>query len=63
MQGRTMPSRSDWDTLDGLFNYEEFFEAVVALFTNDPQDPWTVGRGIKSTPILCFSCFHMVRNA
>ncbi|KAJ7892140.1 hypothetical protein B0H14DRAFT_3126208 [Mycena olivaceomarginata] len=42
------PCRSDWDTLDGLFNYEEFFEAVVALFTNDPQDPWTVGRGIKN---------------
>jgi hypothetical protein len=40
--GRTILSTSDWDTLDGLFNYEDMFEAIFALFKTNPQDPWAV---------------------
>ncbi|KAJ7862974.1 hypothetical protein B0H13DRAFT_2565871 [Mycena leptocephala] len=40
--GRTILSTSDWDTLDGLFNYEDMLEAILALFKTNPQDPWAV---------------------
>ncbi|KAJ7939745.1 hypothetical protein B0H13DRAFT_2300450 [Mycena leptocephala] len=41
-QGRTILSTSDWDTLDGRFNYEDMSEAILSLFRTNPQDPWAV---------------------
>ncbi|KAJ6498183.1 hypothetical protein C8R47DRAFT_1212502 [Mycena vitilis] len=41
-QGRTMISTSDWDRYDGLFNYTDMWDAIMALFKSDPQDPWAV---------------------
>ncbi|KAJ7666671.1 hypothetical protein DFH06DRAFT_1383929 [Mycena polygramma] len=41
-QGRTMISTSDWDAFDGLFSYTDMWDAIMALFKTDPQDPWAV---------------------
>ncbi|KAJ7602977.1 hypothetical protein DFH06DRAFT_1257676 [Mycena polygramma] len=39
---RTMISTSDWDRYDGLFSYTDMWDAIMALFKSDPQDPWVV---------------------
>ncbi|KAJ7619921.1 hypothetical protein DFH06DRAFT_1341755 [Mycena polygramma] len=41
-QGRTMISTSDWEAFDSLFSYPDMWDAIMALFKSDPQDPWAV---------------------
>ncbi|KAJ6516980.1 hypothetical protein DFH09DRAFT_1332652 [Mycena vulgaris] len=41
-QARTLISTSDWTAKDGSYNYEKLFNAVVALFEDDPTDPWVI---------------------
>jgi hypothetical protein len=37
-----MCAEDDWRLDDGLFTKEEFFNTIVALFEQDPEDPWCV---------------------
>ncbi|KAJ7033958.1 hypothetical protein C8F04DRAFT_605830 [Mycena alexandri] len=40
VQGRTLLSTADWDVLDGHFNYEDLFNAVMELFTDPEGATW-----------------------
>ncbi|KAJ7697548.1 hypothetical protein B0H16DRAFT_1484738 [Mycena metata] len=40
VQGRTMLSTADWDVLDGHFNYEDFFNAIIELFKDPEGGTW-----------------------
>ncbi|KAJ6552937.1 hypothetical protein B0H19DRAFT_1263374 [Mycena capillaripes] len=41
-QARTMLSTKDWKLRDGSFNNEEFYDAIIKLFSGLPDDPWAV---------------------
>ncbi|KAJ7023892.1 hypothetical protein C8F04DRAFT_1303644 [Mycena alexandri] len=40
VQGRTILSNTNWDVLDGHFNYEDLFNAVMELFTDPDGATW-----------------------
>jgi hypothetical protein len=31
---------SQWGSFDNIFNLQEFYNTIVAMFETDPQDPW-----------------------
>jgi hypothetical protein len=33
---------SQWGSSDNLFNLQEFYNAIVAMFETEPQHPWVV---------------------
>ena len=32
----------EWGEVDGNFNQKRFFESIVGLFEEDPEDEWAV---------------------
>lgn len=36
----TLSDKESWDKRDGSFNYQHFYESVVAVFENEPGLPW-----------------------
>jgi len=38
LQARTIIAKNDWAPLDGDYDYQKLFKAIVALFASD--DPW-----------------------
>ncbi|KAJ7468865.1 hypothetical protein B0H11DRAFT_1732036 [Mycena galericulata] len=41
VQARTMISTSDWKLRDGTYDYEQFYNSIVILFS-DPDDEWAI---------------------
>jgi hypothetical protein len=33
---------SQWSSSDNLFNLQLFYDNIVAMFEEDPEDPWII---------------------